>query len=68
MPAGKAAFNQSPGAYERLEGLIPPTLARLPELARNLWWSWHPEAAALFEVLNPPGVEPAHGNPILLPS
>ncbi len=30
---------------------LPETLARLPELARNLWWSWHPESRALFEDL-----------------
>ncbi|MDZ7289798.1 MAG: alpha-glucan family phosphorylase [candidate division KSB1 bacterium] len=25
---------------------------RLPELAYNLWWSWHPEAQALFEQID----------------
>ncbi len=27
----------------------PQPFQRLPELAYNLWWSWHPEAHALFE-------------------
>jgi starch phosphorylase len=27
----------------------PKPFPRLPELAYNLWWSWHPEAQALFE-------------------
>jgi starch phosphorylase len=41
-------------------------LARLPALARNLWWSWHPEARALFEVLQRSGAEPLHHNPLEL--
>jgi YHS domain-containing protein len=48
-PSCQASFDQSPGEYERLADLIPPPLARLPELARNLWWSWHPEATTLFQ-------------------
>lgn len=27
--------------------------ARLDELAKNLWWSWNPEAKALFSYINP---------------
>jgi hypothetical protein len=27
---------------------LPASLERLPELARNLWWTWHPQARALF--------------------
>jgi len=27
---------------------LPPALARLQELAYNLWWSWEPDAQALF--------------------
>ena len=30
---------------------IPPALERLPELARNLWWSWRPEARGLYPVM-----------------
>ena len=31
---------------------LPPSLGRLWELAHNLWWSWNPEARALFEALD----------------
>jgi starch phosphorylase len=31
--------------------VLPEALARLPELARNLWWSWHPEARELFDTI-----------------
>ncbi len=30
---------------------IPGRICRLGELACNLWWSWHPEAKALFHML-----------------
>jgi len=65
-PSCQAAFNRSPNEYERLADVIPPPLARLPELARNLWWSWHPEARALFGALKPPSEEPVHDNPLQL--
>ncbi|MDK2744956.1 MAG: alpha-glucan family phosphorylase [Nitrospira sp. BO4] len=32
---------------------LPQSLNRLPELARNLWWSWTLEARQLFEVIDP---------------
>jgi len=31
---------------------MPPGLERLPELAMNLWWSWHPAARDLFRRLD----------------
>ena len=31
---------------------LPPSLSRLWELTHNLWWSWNPEARALFETLD----------------
>src|SRR5260221_10742798 len=31
---------------------LPPRIARLPELADDLWWSWHPEARAVFRRLD----------------
>ncbi len=34
------------------EWQLPPRLARLKDLAYNLWWSWHPEARALFKELD----------------
>ncbi len=45
---------------------IPAALERLPELARNLWWSWHPEARGLFEALAGLVPEPPHHNPVQL--
>ena len=32
---------------------LPEPIERLGELASNLWWSWHPEAEALFLGLDP---------------
>jgi YHS domain-containing protein len=62
----RASADQSPGEYERLADLIPTALARLPELVRNLWWSWHPEATALFEALSQASAEPARHHPLHL--
>src|SRR5438552_13201779 len=31
---------------------LPSSLNRLWEVAHNLWWSWYPEARALFEALD----------------
>jgi len=31
---------------------LPSSINRLWEVAHNLWWSWHPEARALFETLD----------------
>jgi phosphorylase/glycogen(starch) synthase len=45
---------------------IPPTLETLRQLSRNAWWSWHPEAAKLFEELDA-GLWASSGhNPTLL--
>ncbi len=32
---------------------VPPSLEGLTRLAYNLWWTWHPEAKALFARLDP---------------
>ena len=45
---------------------IPSALARLPELAHNIWWSWHPEARSLFLELDPPLWRRVHHNPVAL--
>ncbi|MFU8795779.1 MAG: alpha-glucan family phosphorylase [Dehalococcoidia bacterium] len=34
--------------------VLPQQIARLEELARNLWWSWNPQARALFRALDYP--------------
>jgi len=31
---------------------LPERIGRLEELARDLWWSWHPEARAVFRQLD----------------
>ncbi len=33
--------------------IMPARISRLYELAYNLWWSWHPEAWALYKDLDP---------------
>ncbi|MGQ9545680.1 MAG: alpha-glucan family phosphorylase [Dehalococcoidia bacterium] len=33
---------------------LPERINRLEELANNLWWSWHPQARALFRALDYP--------------
>jgi glycogen phosphorylase len=45
---------------------IPAALARLPELAGNLFFSWHRPTRALFEDLDPALWEQCGGNPRLL--
>ncbi len=45
---------------------LPSELARLEELAYNLWWSWHPEAQQLYERINPELWEKVIHNPVKL--
>ena len=45
---------------------IPARLARLPELAANLFFSWHRPARALFQDLDPELWEQVDGNPRLM--
>ena len=49
-----------------LEQLIAPTYERLWSLARNLWWTWDPEAAELFRELDPVRWRQLAHNPIAL--
>jgi starch phosphorylase len=44
--------------------IMPARISRLYELAYNLWWSWHPEARALYEKLDPDLWEEAGHNPV----
>src|SRR6266542_5566742 len=37
---------------------------RLDRLARNLWWTWHPDAQRLFASLDPRLWDSTHHNPI----
>jgi starch phosphorylase len=45
---------------------LPKRLARLSELAYNLWWTWQPEAARLFRRLDFDLWERLGHNPILM--
>ena len=46
--------------------VIPGSLSRLPELAANLFFSWHRPTRALFEDLDPELWKQTHGNPRLM--
>jgi len=50
----------------RNEGLIPKRLARLSDLASNLWWTWQPDAQRLFQRLDPVLWEEVRHNPVAL--
>lgn len=45
---------------------LPEPLARLDELARNLYWTWEPDARALFRALDRDLWERVDHNPIVL--
>jgi starch phosphorylase len=42
----------------------PERIARLRDLAYNLWWSWHPEALDLFQKIDPDLWELVYHSPI----
>jgi starch phosphorylase len=44
--------------------VMPARINRLYELAYNLWWSWHPEARALYSTLDPDLWEEIGHNPV----
>lgn len=45
---------------------LPSDIARLEELAYNLWWSWEPDAQALYAQLDPVLWESTNHNPVRL--
>jgi starch phosphorylase len=45
---------------------VPPTLQPLLEMANNLWWVWHPDAAELFRRLDRNLWEEVNHNPVKL--
>src|SRR5690242_20098871 len=45
---------------------LPENLKPLLEIAYNLWWSWHPEAVALFVRLDKDLWETVNHNPVKL--
>jgi starch phosphorylase len=44
--------------------MLPESISRLEEIAYNLWWSWHPEARALFGALDHTLWKQTQHNPI----
>lgn len=44
---------------------LPRRLARLPDLAYNLWWTWNPDAERVFSRLDGDAWEAAAHNPVL---
>ena len=44
---------------------LPPAIARLRELAHNMWWYWNPHSWALFADINPTVWMQSHNNPVL---
>jgi glycogen phosphorylase len=44
--------------------IVPPRIGRLPEIAYNLWWTWHPEAQRLFADVDPRLWEDVYHGPI----
>ncbi len=43
---------------------LPEAIARLEDLAYNLWWTWEPEAQALFEAVDAERWERVNHNPV----
>ncbi|HMQ31586.1 MAG TPA: alpha-glucan family phosphorylase [Chloroflexaceae bacterium] len=50
--------------HEILFTPIPERIARLRELAYNLWWTWHPEAQDLYRQIDPDLWELVYHNPV----
>ncbi len=44
---------------------LPPELAALERLSRNLWWSWDPQGAGLFEEISPRRWRECGHNPVV---
>ena len=44
---------------------LPKRIARLGELAYNMWWSWHPEAQRLYSRIDKDLWENTYYNPVL---
>lgn len=43
---------------------LPPAIARLQELAYNLWWSWEPDAQALYATIDAELWDATNHNPV----
>jgi glycogen phosphorylase len=51
---------------EHTAAVIPDRLARLPELARDLWWTWNKHAREVFRKLDYPLWRQTAHNPVLM--
>jgi starch phosphorylase len=49
-----------------MEEKLPVKISRLIELAYNIWWSWNPDARALFRRLDPTLWRTTQHNPVAL--
>ena len=56
----------SEAEIEQLVGSMPKRIAKLGEIAYNLWWTWHPEAPKLFQRIHPVMWESVYHNPVKL--
>ncbi|TVR05150.1 MAG: alpha-glucan family phosphorylase [Deltaproteobacteria bacterium] len=43
-----------------------PYRTSLEEIARNLWWSWNPQASSIFQQIAPELWSPLHHNPLAI--
>jgi len=49
---------------DTLANLLPRRIAKLTELAYNLWWTWHPEVPRLFQRIDPVLWDTVYHNPV----
>jgi starch phosphorylase len=49
---------------ESLNSLLPRRIHRLGELAYNLWWTWHPDAQAIYERIDAVQWGSVYHNPV----
>ncbi len=54
----------SEAQIDNLTSLLPKRIAKLTELAYNLWWTWHPEVPRLFQRIDPVLWESVYHNPV----
>ena len=54
----------TPGPQPPNDFHLPHRLRRLPDLAYNLWWTWQPEGARLFQRMDSVAWEAAGHNPV----
>ncbi len=67
LPVKSTALERQPHLLRfDVAASLPPELAGLEELSRNLWWCWDSEAPTLFEELSPQGWERCAHNPVRL--